>query len=66
MYFSEVLADKESANLSNEFEESMIGTSGKSYKLTFKLEGYILKGQIHDNNNVSFELLEESIKIQCA
>jgi len=63
MYFSEHESCKKFVGHEQEFNESIIGDSGKSYTLSFKQRGTKLTGNIHDNNNANFQLLEESIKI---
>ena len=63
-YFSEHESCKKLVDEEHEFEESIVGDSGKTYTLSFKLIGTKLTGQIHDNNNANFQLLEESIKIK--
>ena len=63
MYFSEHESCKKFVGLEQEFEESIIGDSGKNYRLSYKQSGKKLTGKIHDNNNANFQLLEESINI---
>ena len=64
MYFSEHESCKKLVGREQEFEESIIGDSGKSYTLSYKQNGTKLTGKIHDNNNANFQLLEESINIK--
>jgi len=63
MYFSEDESCKRFINREQEFKESILGESGKTYTLSFKQKGTLLTGNIHDNNNANFQLLEESIRV---
>ena len=63
-YFAEDIERLNLKDFSDEYNESLVAENGKTYTLSFKRNQSCLVGTIHDNNNMNFKLLEESIAIE--